>query len=118
MSRSWFSQRRRHALAFDAGDLDAERHDQRGVHGGRHQGPAPGEQFVADDHEAARDLVGDIASQSPPLDSARRFDGRSPRRHGATGVDADQSFRYSRSRFVCDRLTGISVPLLSFIRRM
>ena len=29
-----------------------------------------------------------------------------------------QSFRYSRSRFVCARLTGISVPFASFIRRM
>ena len=29
-----------------------------------------------------------------------------------------QSFRYSRSRFVCDRLTGISVPFASFILRM
>ena len=29
-----------------------------------------------------------------------------------------QSFRYSRSRFVWARLTGISVPFASFIRRM
>ena len=33
-------------------------------------------------------------------------------------VETVYSFRYSRSRFVCDRLTGISVPFTSFIRRM
>jgi hypothetical protein len=30
----------------------------------------------------------------------------------------DYSFRYSRSRLVCDRLTGISVLFASFIRRI
>ena len=30
----------------------------------------------------------------------------------------DYSFKYSRSRFVCVRLTGISVPFVSFIRRI
>ena len=36
-----------------------------------------------------------------------------------TGLDRyDYSLRYSRSRFVWVRLTGISVPFASFIRRM
>ena len=41
-------ERRRHALAFDARDLEAERDDQRGVDRGRGQRLQPGEQLFAD----------------------------------------------------------------------
>ena len=41
-------ERRRHALAFDARDLEAERHDQRGVDRGRGQRLQPGDHFFDD----------------------------------------------------------------------
>lgn len=41
-----------------------------------------------------------------------RVDGR------GLGRKVGYSFRYSRSRLVCERLTGISVLLASFILRM
>ena len=48
MSRSWSCERRRHALALDARDLESERDDERGVDGGRDQRLEPGDQFFAD----------------------------------------------------------------------
>ena len=41
-------QRRRHALALDARDLEAERDDQRGVDGGRGERLEPGDQLFAE----------------------------------------------------------------------
>ena len=48
-------ERRRHALAFDARDLKAERDDQRGVDGGRRQCLDPGDGLVLPDVEAVED---------------------------------------------------------------
>ena len=48
-----------------------------------------------------------------------RDDNRFDYRRGDTRLDRlDYSFKYSRSRLVCVRLTGISVPFVSFIRRI
>ena len=49
----------------------------------------------------------------------RHDDGFDDGRDAAARFDRfDYSFKYSRSRFVCVRLTGISVPFVSLIRRI
>ena len=91
-------ERRRHALALDARDLDAERDDEDGVDGGRGQRLHPGQQFFLDLRQLrARALRGHLLQ---------------------LGVGRGQSFKYSLSRRVCVRLTGISVAFSSFILRM
>ena len=64
-------ERRRHALAFDARDLEAERDDQRGVDRRRGQRLEPGDQLFAD---AARDARRSAAPSSAQLDPAGRLD--------------------------------------------
>ena len=152
-------ERRRHALAFDARDLEAERHDQRRVDGGRGQRLQPGDQLFGDAaapdgslSTGSRDLVGRERSAghgrhaARPRRAARRDRGlrrghaapaperrrgiavrRRPWirtaparrwREGVVVIVVAHSLRYSRSRLVCDRLTGISVPFASLIFRM
>ena len=171
-------QRRRHAHAFDARDLEAERDDQRGVDGGGRERLQPRDELFAEAVQPERRAVerearldggdrGDrrrrsaarpgqrlggrgssparghtapraaapaahrprpaaaAAGRTPPPASRRSAAGRAPepaarRRRGKriVVVTVAHNFRYSRSRRVCERLTGISVPLPSFIFRM
>jgi hypothetical protein len=106
-----------HALAFDTRDLKAKRDDERCVNGCRRECFHPGNGLVLPDVEAMKDRTGTVVNNQldlrldNPLDELRvRCQRRLERRR--------QSFRYSRSRLVCVRLTGISVPFASFIRRM
>ena len=140
-------ERRRHALAFDARDLEPERDDEDGVDRRRHERLHPRHQLFLDLREADAGLVrraGDgVRTLARAGDGARR-EGRSgsiagrasaaPRSTCARQLDRAPaepsvrrilalarrvySFRYSRSRRVCVRLTGISVAFSSFIRRM
>jgi hypothetical protein len=116
-------QRRRHALAFDARDLEAERDDQRRVHGGRRERPDPREELVAPHFEPAHHLLRvliDLQRQRRRRAGPRERIARGlevGRRVFVAGVREDYSFRYSRSRRVCDRLTGISVAFASLILR-
>ena len=149
-------QRRRHAHALDARDLEAERDDQRGVDGGRRERLQPGDELLAEtvqpdrravEREARRPrrrapgqpvggrtapaAAARIASGGPPsgegdgrrLGVSREAVGGSERLRRGSGkrivvVAVAHNFKYSRSRRVCERLTGISVPLPSFIFRM
>ncbi len=148
-------QRRRHALAFDPRDLEAERDDQRGVDRGRGQRLDPGDELVAPQLEAADDHrrtflelaprgtgpaaanAACVSSRSPrPLSNPPNTGGASRGSKPGNGCGCSAplskatgsgsrsssgrvySFRYSRRRRVCDRLTGISVAFASFILRM
>ena len=102
----------RHALAFHAGDLKSERDDQGRVNGGREERLEPRDELVLPHAEALGKRI-----------SRWIFDLEVEGGDGGLWIDAglnryDYSFRYSRSRLVCVRLTGISVPFVSFIRRI
>jgi len=101
-----------HALAFHTRDLESERDDERGVNGSREEGLEPRDEFVLPHVEALRERIGRWI-----------FDLEVECGNGGLWIDPgldryDYSFRYSRSRLVCVRLTGISVPFASFIRRI
>ena len=137
-------ERRRHALALDARNLEAERDDERRVDGSRGERLEPREQALAETREPLRPRVERQADgrrvDRPGAHLRRRSFGdggerlragsgqlvrvareREPRglrwRVGVVRSRA-HSFRYSRSRLVCARLTGISVAFASFILRM
>ena len=77
---------------------------------------------LAHDDDPARAVAAALELRAPPPDLAFV----APIQIGGVGwrwltrivVRMSHSFRYSRSRFVCDRLTGISLPLASLILRM
>ena len=103
-------ERRRHALAFDAGHLEAERDDQRGVDRRRGQRLEPGEQLFAD---PARDRRRDAPARQAAA-GARSSDAGS----GSDGIPAaaivarerrpSARRRGCRSWCRCARFTGIS----------
>ena len=101
-----------HALAFHTRNLESERDDQGGVNGSREERLEPRDEFVLPHAEALRQRIG-----------GRIFDLEVECGNGGLWIDPgfdryDYSFRYSRSRLVWVRLTGISVPFVSFIRRI
>ena len=105
-------ERGRHALAFHTRNLETERDDQRRVDRGREESLEPRDELVLPHAEALRERIG-----------RRIFDLEVECGNGGLWIDPgfdryDYSFRYSRSRLVCVRLTGISVPFASFIRRI
>src|SRR5262245_58365429 len=120
-------QRRRHAQAFDSRDLEAEGDDQCCVYRGREQRLEPGKQFVAPDVQLLHHPRRAVVVQRHLYRSGgfeQRRGGNSVRRQlqiverRGLGGEVGYSFRYSRSRLVWERLTGISVLLASFILRM
>jgi hypothetical protein len=136
---------RRHALTFDTSNLKTERHDEDGIDGRRRQGlepcdelflylcePEPGRWLNGDG--SAIELIGQAGVGGRTCGvgvvglhggCGRRKRRRVITRGGiilmlawdALGRAIAYSFRYSRSRRVCVRLTGISVTFASFILR-
>src|SRR4029453_1994379 len=114
-----------HALPFDTRDLNAERHDQDGVHGCRDEGLHPGDELFFQLSQTERGRRGAKNIRVGCGRKRRRLVWR--RVQARAGLDVGRRrplrsrryiFRYSRSRRVCVRLTGISVALSSVILRM
>src|SRR5712691_1243744 len=118
-------ERRRHAQALDACHLEAEGDDQRRVDGGGEQRLEPRDQLIAPDVDLLHHPRAAVVELEPHVGLDSRFDAllrasrcvergypghRVDRRRDVQAVrrrELGYSFRYSRSRLVWDRLTGI-----------